>query len=75
MDRITNWQYSNNSYSTQKDYRYDIQNNLTFKTGAGNMTYNTANQLTSRIDNNTLTHTNNTSDIIMLVIPITHIVN
>ncbi|CAC9645498.1 hypothetical protein [uncultured Gammaproteobacteria bacterium] len=57
MDRITNWQYSNNSYSTQKDYRYDIQNNLTFKTGAGNMTYNTANQLTSRIDNNTLTHT------------------
>jgi YD repeat-containing protein len=57
MDRITNWQYSNNSHSTSKYYTFDNQNNLTFKTGTGTMMYNTANQLTSRIDTNAHTHT------------------
>ncbi|CAC9618014.1 hypothetical protein [uncultured Gammaproteobacteria bacterium] len=33
------------------------QINLTFKTDAGDMMYNTANQLTSRIDTNAFTHT------------------
>ena len=48
-DRITSWNYANaGGYSDSKSYQYDDQNNLTYKTGTGYMSYNAKNQLTSR---------------------------
>ena len=50
-DRLTSWQdtYTRSSGSNQsRDYRYDVHGNLIYKTNAGDMSYNSANQLSRR---------------------------
>lgn len=53
--RLRSWQfdqqisdYNPRHNQLQRSYDYDDHGNMTYKTGAGNMAYNSANQLTSR---------------------------
>ncbi len=49
LDRLTHWSYLNpQGANHERDYRYDNQGNMTFKTGAGSMQYDAGNRLVSR---------------------------
>lgn len=49
-DRLTNWSLTDGSgYQQSSSYYYDNRNNLRFKSDAGDMQFNQANQLTKRI--------------------------
>ena len=56
QDRLVQWHYQGPQQSMQHHYQYDDRANLSYKSDAGNLIFNAANQLTQRIDPQSQTH-------------------